>query len=130
MIAAPADTEEFPWHDPTLSLEDRLAFAEGRRHERVLMAAMAQLDCGQCGYLCQTYSEALADGRETSFSLCVPGAKQTTKALKAIWAAAGTAVAPGPNTAAAAAPAVPAPPARRSGLRGAIRGAEGVVEAG
>ena len=28
------------------------------------MAAMAQLDCGACGYLCQTYSEAIADGAE------------------------------------------------------------------
>ena len=32
------------------------------------MAAMAQLDCGACGYLCKTYSEAIARGRgeETS----------------------------------------------------------------
>ena len=28
------------------------------------MAAMAQLDCGACGYLCQTYAEAIADGEE------------------------------------------------------------------
>ena len=44
-----AEPGDFPWHDPTLSLEERLALAEGRRSERVLMAAMAQLDCGQCG---------------------------------------------------------------------------------
>ena len=37
---------------------------------------------------------------------------------------------PVPAAAAAPAAAVPAPPAGRSGLRGAIRGAEGVVEAG
>ena len=27
-----------------------------------LFAAMAQQDCGQCGYLCETYSKAIADG--------------------------------------------------------------------
>ena len=74
--------EDFPWHDPVLDLSERLALAEGRPFERKLMAAMAQLDCGQCGYLCQTYAEALAKGQETSASLCVPGAKPTSKALK------------------------------------------------
>ena len=43
------------------------------------MAATAQLDCGQCGYLCQSYAEALAEGRETSTSLCVPGGKPTAR---------------------------------------------------
>jgi sulfite reductase (NADPH) flavoprotein alpha-component len=102
----PVEVEEFPWHDPTLELEERLALAEGRPLKRRLMAAMAQLDCGQCGYLCQTYAEALAEGRETSFSLCVPGAKPTTKALKAIWAEAG-------GTSAVAAPPVAAPTAEK-----------------
>ena len=82
-VASPAAAEEeFPWHDPALELDERLALAEGRPFERKLMAAMAQLDCGQCGYLCQTYAEALAGGRETSASLCVPGAKPTSKKLK------------------------------------------------
>ena len=60
----------------------------GRRpsRKRRLMAAMAQLDCGQCGYLCQTYAEALADGRETSTTLCVPGAKPTARKLKQLLA--------------------------------------------
>ncbi len=79
-VAAPV--EEFPWHDPALDLSERLALADGCALERRLMAAMAQLDCGQCGYLCQSYAEALAGGRETSLSLCVPGAKPTSKALK------------------------------------------------
>ncbi len=78
--------EEFPWHDPALELDERLAMAQDRPFERKLMAAMAQLDCGQCGYLCQTYAEALASGRETSASLCVPGAKPTAKAVKAMLA--------------------------------------------
>ena len=83
-VAAPE--EDFPWHDPALELDERLALAEGRPYERKLMAAMAQLDCGQCGYLCQTYAEALAGGRETSASLCVPGAKPTSKKLKELLA--------------------------------------------
>jgi DNA-binding NarL/FixJ family response regulator len=29
-----------------------------------MMAAMAQLDCGACGYLCKTYGEAIAEGKE------------------------------------------------------------------
>ncbi len=78
--------EDFPWHDPALELDERLALADGRPFERKLMAAMAQLDCGQCGYLCQTYAEALASGRETSPSLCVPGAKPTSKTVKALLA--------------------------------------------
>ena len=87
-VASPvgAVEEDFPWHDPALELDERLALAEGRPYERQLMAAMAQLDCGQCGYLCQTYAEALASGRETSASLCVPGAKPTSKTLKALLA--------------------------------------------
>ena len=86
-VASPSAAEEdFPWHDPALELDERLALAEGRPFERTLMAAMAQLDCGQCGYLCQTYAEALASGRETSASLCVPGAKPTSKKLKELLA--------------------------------------------
>ncbi len=101
----PAPAEDFPWHDPALELDDRLKLAEGRPLNRRLMAAMAQLDCGQCGYLCQTYAEALASGAETSAALCVPGAKATQKALKALLAEAPAAA---PKPAAAPAPAVPA----------------------
>jgi sulfite reductase (NADPH) flavoprotein alpha-component len=80
--AAAVEAEDFPWHDPALSLENRLALAEGRRPERVLMAAMAQLDCGQCGYLCQTYAEAIDRGEEKSLTRCVPGGKATSRKLK------------------------------------------------
>ena len=86
-VAAPAPpAEDFPWHDPALELDERLALAEGRSLPRRLMAAMAQLDCGQCGYLCQTYAEALAEGRETSTALCQPGAKVTRDAVKRLMA--------------------------------------------
>jgi sulfite reductase (NADPH) flavoprotein alpha-component len=94
-VAAPAE-EDFPWHDPALEMDERMAMAEGKPLPRRLMAAMAQLDCGQCGYLCQTYAEALAEGRESSASLCVPGAKPTSKMLKALMAEAPVVVAPKP----------------------------------
>ena len=60
--------------------------AEGRELPQRLMAAMGQLDCGQCGYMCQSYAAALAEGREGSISLCVPGAKPTQLALKRLLA--------------------------------------------
>jgi sulfite reductase (NADPH) flavoprotein alpha-component len=80
--AAAALAEEFPWHDMTLPLDERLQLAEGMALERRLMAAMAQQDCGQCGYLCQSYAEAIAGGTEKSLSRCVPGGKATSRALK------------------------------------------------
>ncbi|MDQ2801533.1 MAG: sulfite reductase subunit alpha [Pseudomonadota bacterium] len=95
--------EDFPWHDPTLELDERLTLAEGRPPERRLMAAMAQLDCGQCGRLCQTYAEALARGEEGSTSLCVPGGKATARTLKKLMAEAPAAAMP----AAAGAPVAP-----------------------
>lgn len=74
--------EDFPWHDPTLPLPDRLQLAEGKPIERRLMAAMAQLDCGACGYLCKTYSEAIALGAEKDLAKCTPGGTETAKTLK------------------------------------------------
>jgi sulfite reductase (NADPH) flavoprotein alpha-component len=105
----PAESEEFPWHDPTLALEERIELAEGRRPERVLMAAMAQLDCGQCGYLCQTYAEAIARGEERSVTRCVPGGKATSRKLKELLASGLETTTPLP--AAAASPPAQAPPA-------------------
>ena len=82
------EDEEFPWHDPALEMDERLTLAAGKPLRRTLMAAMAQLDCGQCGYQCQTYAEALAEGKESSTSLCVPGAKPTQRKIKELMAAA------------------------------------------
>lgn len=102
--APPAEpAEDFPWHDPVLELPDRLAMAEGRPLPQRLMAAMGQLDCGQCGYMCQTYAQALAEGRESSVSLCVPGAKPTQLALKRLMAEA-PALPPPSNTRTVSAP--------------------------
>ena len=55
--------------------------------QRQLMAAMAQLDCGQCGYLCQTYAEAVWSGAEADMGRCVPGGKETQRKLKELMAA-------------------------------------------
>jgi sulfite reductase (NADPH) flavoprotein alpha-component len=78
---APAD-EDFPWHDPALPLDERLQLAAGQPLARRLMAAMAQLDCGACGYVCRTYSEAIACGQQRDLTLCAPGGTETARALK------------------------------------------------
>ena len=82
MPVAAVPAEEFPWHDAALALDERLALAEDRPTERKLMAAMAQLDCGACGYVCQTYAEAIAKGEEKRLTLCSPGGSDTTRAIK------------------------------------------------
>ena len=74
--AAAKQPEDFPWHDPGLPLDERVALAAGRRPERVLMAAMAQTDCGQCGYLCQTYAEAIASAPRQASAAACPAAKR------------------------------------------------------
>jgi sulfite reductase (NADPH) flavoprotein alpha-component len=110
--AAPASSEaganeDFPWHDETLDLDTRMKLAEGRPIARRMMAAMGQLDCGQCGYLCKTYSEAIAAGTEKDLTRCVPGGKATAKMLKRL-------IAEAPPPAAASKP-VAAPASRSPG---------------
>src|SRR4051812_16604342 len=51
-----ADDESMPWHDPALPIAERLQLTDGKPIDRQLMAAMAQLDCGACGYVCKTYA--------------------------------------------------------------------------
>jgi sulfite reductase (NADPH) flavoprotein alpha-component len=86
--------EDTPWHDPTLPLDERMKLAEGRAPARRMMAAMGQLDCGQCGYLCKTYAEAIAAGAEKDLTRCVPGGKPTAKLLKVLVAEAPPPAAP------------------------------------
>ena len=45
-----------------MPIDERMQLAAGKPLPRKLYAAMAQQDCGQCGYLCETYSKAIADG--------------------------------------------------------------------
>jgi sulfite reductase (NADPH) flavoprotein alpha-component len=110
---APAEEEAYPWHDPALALEERLRLAADRPLARRLMAAMGQLDCGQCGYQCKEYAEAIAGGSEADLGRCVPGGKATQKALKALLADAGPAAAV--PAVAAPAPAKAAPPEAERG---------------
>src|SRR6201982_2136311 len=74
--------DEAPWHDQTLPIAERMKLAEGRPLRRRMMAAMAQQDCGQCGYNCNDYSEALASKKELRLNLCSPGGKETARMLK------------------------------------------------
>jgi sulfite reductase (NADPH) flavoprotein alpha-component len=85
-IASAAEPEDFPWHDPGLPLEERVALAAGRRPAHRLMSAMAQTDCGQCGYSCQAYAEAIADGTDGNITRCTPGGKATSRKLKELLA--------------------------------------------
>jgi sulfite reductase (NADPH) flavoprotein alpha-component len=76
------DDGEAPWHDQTIPLPDRMQLADGRPLRRRMMAAMGQQDCGQCGYNCEDYSNALFLRKEERLNLCVPGGKDTLRMLK------------------------------------------------
>lgn len=79
------DDGEAPWHDQTMPIGDRMKLAEGRPLRRRMMAAMAQQDCGQCGYNCHDYSDAINNRSEARLNLCVPGGKETARMLKALY---------------------------------------------
>jgi sulfite reductase (NADPH) flavoprotein alpha-component len=116
-------SDDYPWHDPTLPLAERMQLAEGQPRPMLLMAAMAQQDCGSCGYLCRTYAEAIADGSETDLTKCVPGGRATAKKLKEI-VAEGQPVARSPQPAAVAGVRSPAPRLNGSSTAGcALRAA-------
>ena len=114
MPSAPAAIDEddgAPWHDQTLPMADRMTLAEGKPLGSRMMAAMAQQDCGQCGYNCQDYSDAIASKKEERLNLCVPGGKETARMLKTLYAELGTSSPSTTNastTPAASALAVPA----------------------
>ena len=54
------DPGDAPWHDQTLPIVERMTLADKRPLRRRMMAAMAQQDCGQCGYNCEDYSDKIA----------------------------------------------------------------------
>jgi sulfite reductase (NADPH) flavoprotein alpha-component len=105
------DDGEAPWHDQTMPIADRMKLAEGRPLRRRMMAAMAQQDCGQCGYNCNDYSDAIATRAEARLNLCVPGGKETARMLKALNEELEKAPAASPGTAAPAAVTAPIPTA-------------------
>jgi sulfite reductase (NADPH) flavoprotein alpha-component len=88
--AAPAEIDNggddgAPWHDPAMPIPDRMKLADGKPLPRRLMAAMAQQDCGQCGYNCKDYADALFVRSEKRLNLCVPGGKETSRMLKQLY---------------------------------------------
>ncbi len=93
-----------------------MKLAEGKPLARRMMAAMAQQDCGQCGYICESYSKALASGTETKLNLCAPGGKETLRMLKQLapsWTAPPAAAPTAPAAEAAPVPAASAPKGTR-----------------
>src|SRR5262249_19143563 len=107
------DDGEAPWHDPAMALPERMKLAGGRPLRRRMMAAMGQQDCGQCGFNCEDYSNAIALHRGERRNLCVPGGKETARTLKQLYEelapAAGAAPALAREPAATAPTARPAP---------------------
>lgn len=83
-VSASVDDGAAPWHDPALEIDERMKLAEGRPLARRMMAAMAQQDCGQCGYNCEDYATAIHEQAEPRLNLCAPGGKTTARMLKAL----------------------------------------------
>ncbi len=108
--AAGVVEDDAPWHDPSIPIDERMQLAEGKPIQRRMMAAMAQQDCGQCGYNCQDYSKAIVVGEETRLNLCVPGGKETARKVKELAAEIGS---PPAGTAAGAKTEVAAPVAAK-----------------
>lgn len=84
-------SETIRFHDETLTLPERMKIADemGGSLELKLFAAMAQTDCGACGWDCQGYAEALNSGETNDISLCVPGELETLETLEALMKQAG-----------------------------------------
>jgi NADH-quinone oxidoreductase subunit I len=90
--------------------------ADAKKLQKVVEEAMAGTDCGDCGYPdCFGYSDAIAQGKETSAEKCAPGGADSKAMLETILVSLKTGVVPGPVEAPAAAPAdggaAPAPAA-------------------
>ncbi|HYC92340.1 MAG TPA: NADH-quinone oxidoreductase subunit NuoB [Thermoanaerobaculia bacterium] len=73
-----------PFHRDDLTLPERMAMAQemGNGWETRLFAAMAQTDCGACGWDCEGYANAIATGETDDISLCVPGESETLDMLE------------------------------------------------
>lgn len=104
-VNAEDDDGGAPWHDQTMPIAERMKLADGKPVRWKLMAAMAQQDCGQCGYDCKNYSGAIASGKEERLNLCVPGGKETARMVKALYEEMKSAPAAKPAAAPATTPA-------------------------
>ena len=80
-----------PFHNENLTLPERMAIAVemGGKFETKLFAAMAQTDCGACGWDCEGYADAIASGETKDITLCVPGESETLDVLKQLMEEAG-----------------------------------------
>jgi sulfite reductase (NADPH) flavoprotein alpha-component len=78
------DDDDTPWHDVSLDMDARMAMAAGKKLPLRMMAAMAQQDCGQCGYNCRDYAKAITEQAEPRLNLCAPGGKATARMLKTL----------------------------------------------
>jgi len=80
-----------PFHREDLMLTERMQLANemGGKFETKLFAAMAQTDCGACGWDCEGYANAIATGETDDISLCVPGETETLDMLKLLMEEAG-----------------------------------------
>jgi hypothetical protein len=87
--ATEAPAGGWPWHDPGLSLAQRMELVKTAPLADKLMAAMAQTDCHACGYDCRGYADAIAAGSETDLSLCLPGEAETARMLEQLMKEAG-----------------------------------------
>ncbi|HEY5677568.1 MAG TPA: 4Fe-4S dicluster domain-containing protein [Myxococcales bacterium] len=89
---------------------------DAKKLQKVVEEAMAGTDCGDCGYAdCFGYSNAIAEGKETSPEKCAPGGADSKAMLETILVSLKPGVGPGapeaPAPAAAAPGAAPAPAA-------------------
>jgi len=80
-----------PFHKEGLLLSERMQMAEemGGALVTKLFAAMAQTDCGACGWDCEGYAKALEDGETKDVSLCTPGEVETLEELVKLMKEAG-----------------------------------------
>ncbi len=85
-VAPTKKTEAPPFHDETIPLPKRMEMAKTGDLALKLYAAMAQTDCTACGYDCEGYAKAIANGSEKNLSLCVPGKEETEDVVKKLMA--------------------------------------------
>ena len=90
-VAEAGASPAVPFHREDLMLTERMELANemGGKFETKLFAAMAQTDCGACGWDCEGYANAIASGETDDISLCVPGETETLDMLKLLMEEAG-----------------------------------------
>jgi NADH-quinone oxidoreductase subunit B len=79
------------FHNENLTLPERMELATqvGGGLQINLFAAMAQTDCGACGWDCEGYANAIFTGETKDISLCVPGEDETLSMLEKLMKDAG-----------------------------------------